>query len=253
MKVLNIFAMGLALVLSVNAQAETKIKVLKSIEFVDKESYGKSDGSFVSLKVNVLEVEKVEANTCNYKIFRQEECSPSIVTEERISFNSCSYEAGEKKVCRFLGAEDGYEFSVAEEKLYNYDEERSSEWLTTGALGAVVAVVGVVRWKGVRSRWIEYFKSGKSFFSGHGTAYLYGVQLPAMKSGHLTTYGTLLAGLVGGKVMFIDDAGDGEEKMHHYEPLITGGESNFDGNVVIEVEDFDAEKTINKLSRALLQ
>ena len=257
MKVLNIFAVGLALVLSVNAQAETKIKVLKSFELVGQESYGDgisteiSQEPFVTLKVNVLEVETGEATSCDYGV-EQAECAPSVVTEERISFNSCSYEAGERKACTLLGAKDGYEPSVAKEKLYNYDEEKNSEWVTTGVLGAVVTAVGVVRWKGMRSRQIKRFQSGKSFFSGLGDTHLYGSNLPAMRRDHLVTYGYLLAGLVGGKMLFIDDAGDNENEISGYQGFMRG-ESIVVGDQVVVFEDFDAEKMINKLSRALLQ
>ena len=257
MKTLNIFAVGLALVLSVNAQAETKIKVMRSFEFVDKESYGngesKSKKSFVSLKVNILDVEIVEATSCDYGV-EQAECVPTTTRKtERISFNSCSYEAGEKKVCTLLGAEDGYKPSVAKEKLYNYDEERNSEWVTTALLGAGVTIAGVVRWRMIRSDRIKAFQSGKSAFSWQGDDFLFNKNLPFMRNEHLANYGILLASLVVGKEVFIDNAGDIEEKMHHYDSLTTGGESNFGGNIVMVVEDFDAEKMINKLSRALLQ
>ena len=244
MKLLNIFAVGLALVLSVNAQAEIKVKVMRSFEFIDKESYErksyerKSKESFVSLKVNVLEVEHLHTS-CNYKM-GQQECVPTVIRKtERISFNSCSYEVGEnkgeKKVCTFLGAEDGYEPSVAKEKLYNYEEEERAELVTTALLGAGVIATGVVRWKMVRPQ-----------FSGY-------VILQSMKIAHPLIYGILLAGSVGGKMLFIDDAGNAEEMMYHRYDSLTTGESNFDGNmlIVVEDEDFDAEKMINKLSRAL--
>jgi hypothetical protein len=145
-----------------------------------------------------------------------------------------------------LGNKLGYPKEILNEKIKEYADKENTEHIVDGLLIGATAVVGVLRWRDLRTRIIKRFINGSHIHSGLSDEVLAGT-ISGMTKTHVQDYSFFLVAALGYKAWFVDSAGEDLDTLEK----IAGNLELNKGDSVIAVEEFDAEYVSDRLSKIL--